>query len=102
MNFIFIFTISANSGAGAAGVIFLLSYFPFFFLQPRYGSLSIVTKIVTSLFSNVAMAYGTQIIGMREGTGGYFVMNQDINKKNKLSKIYMLKKLQVSTMYDKI
>ena len=60
---------AANSGAAAGGILFFMTYLPYFFLQPRYNSLTLGDKIVTSFFSNVAMAYGTQIIGMFEGLG---------------------------------
>ena len=64
----FIF-LTANAGAAAGGILFFLSYLPYLFLQKRYNILSTSTKVGTCLFSNVAMAFGAQVIGMFEGTG---------------------------------
>jgi hypothetical protein len=60
---------SANSGAAAGGILFFVSYIPYLFLQPRYDTLSWWAKILACLVSNVAMAFGGQVIGMFEGTG---------------------------------
>ena len=60
---------TANSAAAAGGILFFLSYTPYFFLQPRYQQLSMSTKLASCLVSNIAMAYGGQVIGMFEGTG---------------------------------
>jgi len=62
------FYFTANSAATAAGVIFFFTYFPYFFLQPRYHQLSKPVKIFASLLSNTGMAFGCQIIAMFEGT----------------------------------
>ncbi|ODN05472.1 ATP-binding cassette sub-family A member 3, partial [Orchesella cincta] len=60
---------TANSASTASGVLFFLTYFPYFFLQPRYDQLAKSTKIGMSIFSNTGMAFGCQIITMFEGTG---------------------------------
>ncbi|CAL8072882.1 unnamed protein product [Orchesella dallaii] len=60
---------TANSASTASGVLFFLTYFPYFFLQPRYDQLSKSTKVGMSIFSNTGMAFGCQIITMFEGTG---------------------------------
>ncbi|KAJ8317951.1 hypothetical protein KUTeg_003042 [Tegillarca granosa] len=64
-----VFFSRANSAAAAGGILFFVSYFPYFFLQPRYSTLSWGQKIASSIVSNVAMAYGGQVIGMFEGVG---------------------------------
>lgn len=46
-----------------------LSYAPYLFLQEDYDQLSLSVKMVTSLGSNTAMAFGFQLILMYEGTG---------------------------------
>lgn len=46
-----------------------LSYAPYSFLQNNYDSLSLATKLSSSLGANTAMAYGFQIVLMYEGTG---------------------------------
>lgn len=63
--------VSANSAAAAAGVLFFVSYLPYFFIQPRYDTMSWGLKIGVSLISNVGMAMGAQVIGMFEGTGKF-------------------------------
>lgn len=62
---------TANSAAAAGGILFFVSYFPYFFLQPRYSTLTWGQKIASSIVSNVAMAYGGQVIGMFEGVGKF-------------------------------
>ncbi|KAL3876097.1 hypothetical protein ACJMK2_033975 [Sinanodonta woodiana] len=64
-----VFFSTANAGSAAGGILFFITYIPYFFLQPRYETLTWGQKVATSLLSNVAMAYGGQIIGMFEGTG---------------------------------
>lgn len=46
-----------------------LSYAPYLFLQEQYDTLSLSVKMITSLGSNTAMAFGFQLILMYEGTG---------------------------------
>ncbi|KAJ8311157.1 hypothetical protein KUTeg_011296 [Tegillarca granosa] len=59
---------TANVGATAAFILFLLTYIPYFFLQSRYETMSIDEKILACLLSNVAMAFGVNTIGLYEGT----------------------------------
>lgn len=59
----------ANSGAAAGGILFFVTYIPYFFIQPRYDTMTWGQKILSCLISNTAMAYGGQVIGMFEGTG---------------------------------
>ena len=62
---------SANTAASAGGIIYFLTFFPYFFLSDdnRYASLTLVQKILASLLSNVAMAFGVKTIAAYEGTG---------------------------------
>jgi len=60
---------AANSAAAAGGILFFVTYIPYFFLQQRYYQLAWPVKITCCLLSNVAMAFGGQVIGMYEGTG---------------------------------
>lgn len=62
------FFTSANVGATAAFILFLLTYIPYFFLQSRYETMSIDEKILACLLSNVAMAFGVNTFGLYEGT----------------------------------
>lgn len=57
----------ANSGAAASGVLFFVTYVPYIFITPRYGSMSLSTRIATCLLSNIALSYGGQVMGMLEG-----------------------------------
>lgn len=72
----------ANSGAAAGGILFFVTYIPYFFIQPRYQTMTWGQKIFTSLISNVAMAYGGQVIGMFEGTGNVKSDNSLVPKTN--------------------
>lgn len=67
--------IPANTSAAVAGMCWFLSYAPYLFLQERYDTLSLSVKLVTSLGSNTAMAYGFQLILMYEGTGEGMLLN---------------------------
>ncbi|XP_075880377.1 phospholipid-transporting ATPase ABCA3 [Nelusetta ayraudi] len=58
-----------NVAAAAGGFIYFLSYLPYLFLWPRYDLLSHSQKVSACLISNVAMAMGSQLIGMFEGKG---------------------------------
>ncbi|CAH1794818.1 unnamed protein product [Owenia fusiformis] len=64
-----VFFSKANSAAAAGGILFFISYIPYFFLQPRYDTLPLYVKLIFCLIPNVAMAFGGQVIGMFEGTG---------------------------------
>lgn len=55
--------------AAAGGFIYFLSYLPYLFLWPRYDFMSHAQKVSACLISNVAMAMGSQLIGMFEGKG---------------------------------
>lgn len=67
-SFVFARGAQANSAATGAGIIWFFTYCPYFFLQLRYDSLTRADKLVSCLFSNTAMAYAAQLIGMFEGT----------------------------------
>ena len=58
---------TANSAATGAGIIWFITYCPYFFLQLRYASLTRTDKLISCLFSNTAMAYASQLMSMFEG-----------------------------------
>jgi ATP-binding cassette subfamily A (ABC1) protein 3 len=66
-----LFLFKANTAAFAGGLIYFLTYFPYFFLSDntRYASMTQVQKMFASLLSNVAMAFGVKTIAEYEGTG---------------------------------
>jgi ATP-binding cassette subfamily A (ABC1) protein 3 len=83
----------ANTAAAAGGIVFFLTYVPYFFLQPRYTELSLGSKLAASLLSNVAMALGGQIIGMWEGTGigvQWSNIAQPVSVDDNLAMIYVI------------
>lgn len=63
------FSLLANKAAAVAGLVWFLGYTPFLFVQQRYDTLSLSSKIVTSLFHNTAMAYSFNLIVRAEGSG---------------------------------
>lgn len=69
-----VFFSKANTAATVAGLLWFLSYAPYLFLQSQYDQLSLSIKLLVSLGSNTAMAYGFQLFLMFEGTneGKYF------------------------------
>jgi ATP-binding cassette subfamily A (ABC1) protein 3 len=63
------FLVLANTGATIAGVAWFFNYAPYYFLLDSYGFMSFSEKMLSSLASNTAMAYGCQFIIQFEGTG---------------------------------
>ncbi|XP_015840360.1 phospholipid-transporting ATPase ABCA3 isoform X2 [Tribolium castaneum] len=63
-----VFFSKANTAATVAGLLWFLSYAPYLFLQSQYEQLSLSTKMLVSLGSNTAMAYGFQLFLMFEST----------------------------------
>lgn len=63
-----VFFSKANTAATVAGLLWFLSYAPFLFLQRKYDELNLFTKLIVSLGSNTAMAYGLQVFLMYEST----------------------------------
>ena len=61
--------VAANVGAAMAGILFFGFYFPYFFVQSDYESMSTGAKLALSLLFNMAMAFGVNVIGLYEGTG---------------------------------
>lgn len=60
---------SANSAAFAAGILFFLTYFPYFFLREQYETMSQTEKMAACLLHNVGMAFGVNTMLIYEGTG---------------------------------
>uniref|UniRef100_A0A6P7GKL5 ATP-binding cassette sub-family A member 3-like n=1 Tax=Diabrotica virgifera virgifera TaxID=50390 RepID=A0A6P7GKL5_DIAVI len=59
----------ANTAATIAGMVWFLSYSPYLFMANVYDTLTLTSKLVASIGSNTAMAFGFQVILMYEGTG---------------------------------
>ncbi|KAI9562460.1 hypothetical protein GHT06_009893 [Daphnia sinensis] len=71
ISFCFLMTVffsKANSAATGAGIIWFMTYSPFFFLQLRYATLTRTDKLISCLFSNTAMAFASQLMSMFEGS----------------------------------
>ncbi|ETN61053.1 ATP-binding cassette sub-family A member 3 [Anopheles darlingi] len=58
----------ANIAAGMAGIVWFYSLAPYQLTFNVYQSMSFATKLVMSLWSNTAMAYGCSMIMKHEGT----------------------------------
>ena len=87
------FNSTANSGSAAAGIIWFLTYFPYFFLQPRYDTLGLGTKVFAGILSNTGMAFGCQIIAMFEGTGAgvqWSTINSGANPQDNLTILHTM------------
>ncbi|GFO27722.1 ATP-binding cassette sub-family a member [Plakobranchus ocellatus] len=63
------FVQKANVGAALAGILFFGFFFPWYFIQPNYESMGKGTKLAAGLLFNTAMALGSNVIGIYEGTG---------------------------------
>uniref|UniRef100_V5I8B4 ATP-binding cassette sub-family A member 3 n=1 Tax=Anoplophora glabripennis TaxID=217634 RepID=V5I8B4_ANOGL len=64
-----VFFSKANTAATVAGLAWFVSYAPYLFMQQNYDSMSLSAKLLGSLGSNSAMAFGFQMMLMYEGTG---------------------------------
>ncbi|KAJ8951652.1 hypothetical protein NQ318_012323 [Aromia moschata] len=64
-----VFFSKANTAATVAGMVWFFSYSPYLFMQQKYDTLSLAAKLLASLGSNSAMAFGFQLMLMYEGTG---------------------------------
>ncbi|CAD5115360.1 DgyrCDS4339 [Dimorphilus gyrociliatus] len=64
-----VFFSKSNPGAAGAGIIFVITYIPYFYIQQVYDTLSMSSKLAACLLPNIAMSLGCQVIGMFEGTG---------------------------------
>ncbi|XP_071943840.1 phospholipid-transporting ATPase ABCA3-like [Antedon mediterranea] len=59
----------ANNAAVAAGLLWFITYLPFWFLVIRYRSATAGVKFGLCVLPNTCMGLGTFIIGLHEGTG---------------------------------
>ncbi|XP_072041416.1 phospholipid-transporting ATPase ABCA3-like [Amphiura filiformis] len=59
----------ANSAAVAAGVLFLLTYMPYYFILFYYSNLTLAGKLSSALLHNTCMGLGGLLLGLYEGTG---------------------------------
>ncbi|PFX17779.1 ATP-binding cassette sub-family A member 3 [Stylophora pistillata] len=64
-----VFFSRANIAAAASGILWFLSYIPYFFVQQSYDTMGLGSKLASCLLSNVAMSMGAQLIGKFEGEG---------------------------------
>ncbi|XP_048408491.1 phospholipid-transporting ATPase ABCA3 isoform X2 [Stegostoma tigrinum] len=64
-----VFFSRANVAAAVSGFLYFFSYIPYFFIAPRYHTMTHPQKVASCLISNVGMALGCQLIGMFEGKG---------------------------------
>lgn len=63
-----VFFSKANTASAISGLIWFLFYLVYSFTSANYESLALYEKMLLSLFSNTAMAFGFQIIIRLEGT----------------------------------
>ena len=64
-----VFFSRANIAAAAGGIIWFVSYIPYFFVAQSYDTMSLAAKAASCLLSNVAMSLGAELIGKYEGAG---------------------------------
>jgi ATP-binding cassette, subfamily A (ABC1), member 3 len=62
------FYFPANTAATISGIAYFLNYSVYFFLEANYSFLSLGVKLLASLMSNTAMAFGSRFIIAFEGT----------------------------------
>ncbi|XP_035208285.1 ATP-binding cassette sub-family A member 3-like isoform X2 [Stegodyphus dumicola] len=59
----------ANSSAAGAGVIFFLTFVPYFFILPRYNTMTYVEKLMSCLLPNLGIAMSSIVLSVAEGSG---------------------------------
>ncbi|XP_067683953.1 phospholipid-transporting ATPase ABCA3-like [Haliotis asinina] len=64
-----VFTQRASVGATVSGIVFFISYCPYFYLQILYHRMSRSAKLSSCLLFNVGMAFGANVISLYEGAG---------------------------------
>ncbi|XP_071081906.1 phospholipid-transporting ATPase ABCA3-like isoform X2 [Haliotis cracherodii] len=64
-----VFTQRANIGAAISGIVFFISYCPYFYLLIIYQNMSRSAKLASCLLFNVGMAFGANVISLYEGAG---------------------------------
>ncbi|KAK3101854.1 hypothetical protein FSP39_006814 [Pinctada imbricata] len=60
---------SANAAAYGGGILFYLTYTPYYFLQQRYETMTRLQKMLACILNNMGMAFGVNTIGLYEGAG---------------------------------
>ena len=59
----------ASTAAAASGIVWFMSYVPYFFIGPNYSSYGMGIKEGLSILSTTAMAIGANVISSLEGQG---------------------------------
>ncbi|GIY69232.1 ATP-binding cassette sub-family A member 3 [Caerostris extrusa] len=58
----------ANSASSFGGIIFFLTFTPYFFIMPRYNTMSLIAKLMCSLIPNLGIAMGSIILTFSEAS----------------------------------
>ncbi|XP_013411172.1 ATP-binding cassette sub-family A member 3 isoform X2 [Lingula anatina] len=91
----------ANSAAAAGGILFFLTYVPYSFIQPRYGTMNLTEKVASCLIFNVGMSFGGQLIGMFEGAGAgvqWYNIAQGVSVDDNFTMLHILVVLLVDSV----
>ncbi|XP_046544470.1 phospholipid-transporting ATPase ABCA3-like [Haliotis rubra] len=64
-----VFTQRANIGAAISGIVFFISFSPYFYLNIIYQHMTRPAKLASCLLFNVGMAMGANVISLYEGAG---------------------------------
>ncbi|XP_028395322.1 ATP-binding cassette sub-family A member 3-like [Dendronephthya gigantea] len=67
--FLSVFFSKASTAAAGGGILWYLTFIPFFFIAQSYDEMSLSLKAATCLIPNLGMALGSIVIGKFEGTG---------------------------------
>ena len=67
--FVSVFFSKASNAAAGGGIIWYVSFIPFFFIMQSYDSMSDSLKTAACLIPNLAMGLGSIVTGKFEGTG---------------------------------
>lgn len=65
--FLSVFFSKASTAAAGGGIIWYVTFIPFFFISQNYDQMSLSLKTVTCLIPNLGMSLGSIVIGKFEG-----------------------------------
>ena len=67
--FVSVFFSKASTAAAGGGIIWYVSFIPYFFIVQSYEDMSLSLKAISCLIPNLGMSLGSMVIGKFEGTG---------------------------------
>eukprot|EP00051_Salpingoeca_urceolata_P027249 m.480607 g.480607 ORF g.480607 m.480607 type:complete len:1709 (+) comp21902_c0_seq1:465-5591(+) len=100
--FISVFFSTASTAAAAAGLIWFMSYVPYFFIQQSYDTMSLQQKQLGCFISTTCMAMGGNVISIFEASGAgvtWSNFHEPVSADDSFSFAIVLGMLMFDTLY---